>query len=160
MRKDPQRLQALRQCLILESSAERVYDDLARLLATGLDVPLAMVSLLDEQRDWFKAVVGTALTESPASTSFCEAFFNSDADLIVVEDTECDERFAGHPMVAGPPHVRFYAAARLALDGQTLGTLCAYDLRPRQINAAQLQSVRDLAQAALHLLRQRRPALG
>jgi GAF domain-containing protein len=63
-------------------------------------------------------------------------------------------------MVAGPPHVRFYAAARLALDGQTLGTLCAYDLRPRQINAAQLQSVRDLAQAALHLLRQRRPALG
>ena len=159
MRQDPARLQALRQCLILESSAEQAYDDLAHLLATSLDVPLVMVSLLDAERDWFKAAVGTLLTESPASTSFCETFFHTDQEVIVVEDTHLDPRFTQHSLVLGPPHVRFYAAARLALNGQTLGTLCAYDLRPRQLSADQLALVRSLAEAAVQLLHQRRPDL-
>lgn len=158
MREDPDRLQALRQCLILESSAEQAYDDLVRLLATSLDMPLVMVSLLDAERDWFKAAVGSTLTESPASTSFCERFFHTAHDLIVVEDTMLDAHLASHPLVLGPPHVRFYAAARLALDGQTLGTLCAYDLRPRQLSTDQLLLVRTLAEAAMDLLRQRLPA--
>lgn len=157
MRQDPARLQALRQCLILESSAEQAYDDLAHLLATGLDVPLAMVSLLDGERDWFKAAVGTLMTESPAATSFCEIFFNTRLDVIVIEDTHLDARFVHHPLVQGPPHVRFYAAARLALNGHTLGSLCAYDLRPRQMSADQLVLVRSLAEAAIQLLRQRQP---
>ena len=157
MRQDPARLQALRHCLIIESSAEQAYDDLARLLATGLDVPLVMVSLLDAERDWFKATVGTLMTESPAATSFCEIFFHTRQDLIVIEDTQQDARFAEHPLVLGPPHVRFYAAARLALNGHTLGTLCAYDLRPRQMSADQLALVRSLAEAAVALLHQRWP---
>ena len=154
MRRDPARLQALRQCLILESSAEQAYDDLARMLATSLDVPMVMVSLLDEHRDWFKAAVGTGLTESSADTSFCEVFFRSDEAVIVVPDTLQDERFARHPLVQGPPGVRFYAAARLVVDGHTLGTLCAYDLKPRQISAAQLGQLAVLAQAAMARLRQ------
>ena len=157
MRQDPARLKALRQCLILESSAEQAYDDLARLLATGLEVPMAMVSLLDADRDWFKAAVGMLITESPAATSFCEIFFHTRLDMIVVEDTHLDARFAQHPLVLGPPHVRFYAAARLALSGHTLGTLCAYDLKPRQLSASQLALVRSLAEAAIQLLHQRRP---
>ena len=157
MRQDPARLQALRQCLILESSAEQAYDDLAHLLATGLDVPLAMVSLLDAERDWFKAAVGTLMTESPAALSFCEIFFHTRLDVIVIEDTHLDARFVHHPQVQGPPHVRFYAAARLALHGHTLGTLCAYDLRPRQMSADQLMLVRSLAEAAIQLLHQRLP---
>lgn len=157
MRHDPTRLQVLRQCLILDSSPERVYDDLTRLLATGLEVPMAMVNLLDAQRDWFKSAVGTPQPESPASTSFCEVFFRSDQDLIVVEDTLLDKRFASHPQVLGEPHIRFYAAARLVLGGYTLGTLCAYDTRPRQISADQVQQVRSLAEAAVGLLRQRLP---
>ena len=157
MRHNPARLQALRHCLILESSAEQAYDDLAHLLATGLDVPLVMVSLLDAERDWFKSAVGTLMTESPAATSFCELFFHTRLDLIVVEDTLQDVRFANHPLVLGPPHVRFYAAARLALNGHTLGTLCAYDQRPRQMAAEQLALVRSLAEAAVALLHQRWP---
>ena len=155
MRQDPNRLQALRQCLILDSSPERVFDDLTHLLASSLEVPLAMVNLLDAQRDWFKSAVGAPLAESPASTSFCEVFFRSDQDVIVVGDTLLDKRFATHPLVLGEPHIRFYAAARLVLGGHTLGTLCAYDMRPRQISADQLQQVQSLAEAAVDLLRQR-----
>lgn len=157
MRQDPDRLLALRQCLILESSAEQAYDDLARMLATSLAVPMVMVNLLDEHRDWFKAAVGMPTTESPAATSFCEIFFHTEHDLVVVPDTLLDARFARHPLVQGPPGVRFYAAARLALDGQILGTLCAYDLQPRQIGTEQLQQLRTLAEAAMALMRQRRP---
>jgi GAF domain-containing protein len=157
MRQDPARLQALRQSLLLASTAEQAYDDLARMLASCLGVPMVMVSLLDEHRDWFKAAVGTTRCESPASTSFCEAFFHTDQDLIVVEDTLLDPRFAQHPLVLGPPGVRFYAAARLALGGHTLGTLCAYDLAPQAISVAQVQQLRALAEAAVGLMRQRLP---
>lgn len=155
MRHDPDRLQTLRQCLILESSAEQAYDDLARMLAASLDVPVVLVNLLDEHRDWFKAAVGLDLRESPAATSLCEVFFQSEDAVIVVSDTLLDTRFAQNPRVQGPPGVRFYAAARLALGGHTLGTLCAYDVKPRQIGQDQLESLRLLAEAAMALLRQR-----
>lgn len=156
MRTDPNRLAELRRLLILDSSAERAYDDIARALATSLDVPIALVNMLDAQRDWFKACVGLGQSESPASASFCEAFFGTTDDMIVVEDTRTDARFATHPLVTGPPHVRFYAAARLAVAGQTLGTLCAYDLAPRKISAAQIDQLRTLTGAAIELLAQRR----
>lgn len=158
MRKNLERLEQLRRCLVLESSAEQAYDDITRLLATSLDVPMVMVSLLDEDRDWFKSTVGTDLHASPASTSFCEAFFDSDQAVILAEDTRLDPRFAGHPLVTGAPHVRFYAAARLEVNGQTVGTLCAYDLRPRQISADQLVHLQSLAESAMDLLRRRLPA--
>lgn len=155
MRQDPDRLAKLRQCLILDSSPEQAYDDLARLLATGWDVPITMINLLDTQRDWFKAGVGMPAPESPADTSICEVFFHSASDLLVVADTTQDPLFARHPLVLNPPHVRFYAAARLVVDGQTLGTLCAYDLRPRTISAEQMEQMRLLAAAAVALLTER-----
>ena len=152
MRQDPDRLAKLRQCLILDSSPEKAYDDLARLLATGWDVPITMINLLDSQRDWFKAGVGLPGAESPADTSFCEVFFHSSSDSLVVPDTTQDPLFAQHPLVTNPPHVRFYAAARLAVGGKTLGTLCAYDIRPRTISAEQIEQMRLLAAAAVGLL--------
>jgi len=155
MRNDPARLAALRKLLILDSSPERAFDDITRLLSTQLGVPIAMVNLLDEDRDWFKSCVGLPMSESPAATSFCEAFFSTADDLIVVEDTAADARFAGHPLVAGAPFVRFYAAARLAVDGQTLGTLCAYDMQPHAVSAEQFAQLRALASAAASALRQR-----
>ena len=158
MRKNLERLEELRRCLVLESSAERAYDDITRLVATSLGVPMVMVSLLDSDRDWFKSTVGTVLRESPASTSFCEAFFHSGQALILAEDTRLDPRFAGHPLVLGEPHVRFYAAARLDLNGQTVGTLCAYDFKPRQVSAEQLAQLKSLAESAMDLLRRRLPA--
>ena len=158
MRKNLERLEELRRCLVLESSAEQAYNDITRLLATSLGVPMVMVSLLDEDRDWFKAKVGTDLQASPASTSFCEAFFDSGQAVILAEDTRLDPRFAGHPLVIGAPHVRFYAAARLEVNGQTVGSLCAYDFRPRQISAEQLAQLQTLAASAMDLLRRRLPA--
>lgn len=159
MRNDPDRLTELKRHAILDSSREQAYDDLATLLASHLDVPITMVNILDAERDWFKSAVGLTHTESPAATSFCEAFFDSAADLIVVEDTRADARFAAHPLVVGAPFIRFYAAARLTVAKQTLGTLCAYDTRPRTISPAQLDTVRALAHAAIEMIRQR-PASG
>lgn len=139
MRLDPTRLQVLRQLLILDSLPENRYDDLVRLLAEGLAVPITLVNLLDADRDWFKATLGMPTRESAAATSFCEAFFHTADDIIVVEDTLLDARFAEHPLVVGGPHIRFYGAARLTVRGQTVGTLCAPTTRSpgacRQVNS-------------------------
>ncbi len=158
MRNDPGRLAELKRLLILDSSPERAFDDITRLLSNQFDVPIALVNMLDVDRDWFKSRVGLEQTESPAATSFCEAFFDTAADVIVVEDTTADARFKQHPLVAGAPFVRFYAAARLAIDGHTLGTLCAYDVKPHEISAEQLAQLRTLAAAAVEAIRRRSPA--
>ncbi len=155
MRQDATRLAALRQLMLLDTAPEREFDRLAQLAASHLGVPIAMVNLLDEHRDWFKACIGFPVRESAAATSFCEAFFSAEDDLLVVEDTRVAGRFADHPLVVGAPFVRFYAAARLTVDGQTVGTLCAYDLQPRQVSVEQLAELRTLASAVMALLAQR-----
>jgi GAF domain-containing protein len=157
MRKDSERLAELHRLLILESSPERAYDDITQLLATTLEVPITMINMLDKERDWFKSCVGLPLTESPAETSFCEAFFHSTLDLTVVEDTTKDKRFASHHFVTGEPFIRFYAAARLVVNGQTVGTLCAYDQKPKKLAIEQLDQLRSLAVAVMDLLRHRIP---
>jgi len=156
MRKDPSRLAELRRTAILDSSPEHAYDEITRLLATSLSVPITMVNLMDEERDWFKSCVGLQQTQSPRVTSFCEQFFNTDSDLIVVEDTLRDTRFAAHPLVLGRPFIRFYAAARLVVRSQTVGTLCAYDVSPRMISPEQIDHLRIMAGAVVELLGQRR----
>ena len=161
MRSNPDRLEALRRLMVLDSSPEQGYDDITRLVADSLQVPIVMVNLLDEQRDWFKSCVGLPLQESPAATSFCETFFASADDLILVEDTLLDARFAAHPLVVGAPNIRFYTAARLEVGGQTVGTLCAYDLQPRVISTTRVDQLRTLATAVVELLGQRAgPAAG
>ena len=127
-RHDPVRLAELKRLCVLDSSPARAYDDITRLLATELAVPITMVNLLDEERDWFKSCFGVQQAQSPAVTSFCEMFFATTADVIVVNDTLLHERSARHPLVLGRPFIRFYAAARLVVKGHTVGTLCAYDV--------------------------------
>lgn len=156
MRNTPSRLAELKRLAILDSTPERAYDDIARLLATALAVPITMVNMLDSDRDWFKACVGLQQTDSPAVTSFCEAFFDSKNDLILVEDTLLDPRFAQHPKVVGRPFVRFYAAARLLVRGQTVGTLCACDVVPRQLSPNQIDHLRTMAGAVVELLNRSR----
>lgn len=159
MRKNPARLAELRRSLILDSSAEKAYDDIARLLASSLDVPIAIVNFLDDERDWFKACIGFPVNESPASTSFCETFFHTPDDVIVVEDTRESPLFSNHPMVTAQPFVRFYAAARLTLDGHTLGTLCAYDMKPHKVSAEQIKQLQTLTLAVVELLEKRNKSL-
>jgi GAF domain-containing protein len=155
MRKNPTRLALLKQLLVLDSSPEKAFDDLTGMLATCLDVPITMVNFLDEERDWFKSCVGLAQRQGPVETSFCEQFFHTTDDIFVVEDTLNSPRLADHGLVTGPPHIRFYAAARLAIAGQTVGTLCAYDTRPRSVSPEQIEQLRILALAVLQLLRER-----
>ena len=155
MRKDPDRLAELRRQLILDTSIEKAYDDITRLLSSSLDVPIAMVNFMDADRDWFKSRVGFSLTELPVDTSFCESFFTSSKDTIVVPDTLQSEQLRHHPLVTGEPHVRFYAAARLVVNGETLGTLCAYDTRPRQLLPEQIEHLRALTLAVLELVENR-----
>ena len=155
MRKDPSRLAELRRQLILDTSIEKAYDDITKLLSESLDVPIAMVNFMDVDRDWFKSRVGLPLTESPAHSSFCESFFSSDKDVIVVPDTLQSEQLSQHPLVTGEPHVRFYAAARLVVKGQTLGTLCAYDTRPRHLLPEQIEHLKVLTLAVVDLVQSR-----
>jgi GAF domain-containing protein len=155
MRHDIDRLATLKRLMILESSAEAAFDDIATSLAAGLEVPITIVNLLDANRDWFKACVGLPVSESPASTSFCQIMFDSSDSVIVVPDTTLDPRFAEHPFVQGSPHLRFYAASRLLVDGQTVGTICAYDFKPRELSAQQIENMQALAKAATELLIER-----
>lgn len=158
-RHDPARLAELKRLCVLDSSLERAYDDITRLLATELAVPITMVNLLDEERDWFKSCYGVQQTQSPAVTSFCEMFFTTAADVIVVNDTLLHERLAVHPLVVGRPFIRFYAAARLVVKGQTVGTLCAYDVAPRKITPDQVLHLQQMAGAVVEfLMRHRAPA--
>ena len=155
MRKDPIRLTELRRQLILDSSVEKAYDDITKMMSESLDVPIAMINFMDIDRDWFKSRVGFPLTESPAHSSFCESFFSSDKDVIVVPDTLQSEQLSQHPLVTGEPHVRFYAAARLVVNGQTLGSLCAYDMRPRQLLPEQIEHLKALSLAVVDLVQSR-----
>ena len=155
MRKNDARLRVLESLAILDTAPERVFDDLTRVMAQTFDVPIAMVNFLDADRDWFKASRGLLVTESPASTSFCEVFLNTDHDMVVAPDTLLDVRFASHPLVIGPPYIRFYAAARLQVNGQTVGTLCVYDVCVKQVLNIQVEEFKALSRAAMELLARR-----
>jgi GAF domain-containing protein len=158
MRNDPLRLAESHRLMVLDSAPDRDLDAITQLLATSLGVPMAMLNLLDVDRDWFKSCVGLQRRESPAITSFCESLLISADDIIVSEDTTLDPRFQQHPMVTGAPRIRFYAAARLVVNKQTVGTLCAYGLQPKSVSLDQLQQLQTLANAALaHLVRHAAP---
>jgi diguanylate cyclase (GGDEF)-like protein/PAS domain S-box-containing protein len=140
------RVRALRALGVLDTPQEDRFDRYTRIAAAAFGAPIALVSLVDAQRQWFKSRVGLDLCETPRSLAFCSHAIALD-DLLVVNDTHLDERFADHPMVVGAPFVRFYAGQPVhSLDGQPLGTLCLLDQQPRQFGDAEKRMLRDLAQ--------------
>ena len=145
---EPDRLQALRQLLILDTPPEERFDRLTAFAAQEFDVPTALLSLIDDDRQWFKSRVGVDSCETPRSISFCGHAILQD-DIMVVPDVNQDERFIDNPLVTGEPHIQFYAGAPLKLPGgQNVGTLCLIDIKPRtldDIDLAILSSLRDLA---------------
>ncbi|WP_070106572.1 GGDEF domain-containing protein [Burkholderia plantarii] len=139
------RLARLHGLNLLDTPDEERFDRIARLARRIFDVPIALVSLIDENRQWFKSCFGLAERETPRDVSFCaHAILSHDA--LVIPDATLDPRFADNPLVTGAPGIRFYAGHPLALpDGTNLGTLCLIDTRPREIDAADLIHLRDLA---------------
>ena len=131
---------------LLDSPAEEVFDRITRLLARVLDVPIALVSLLDVDRQWFKSRVGLDVSETPLAVSFCAHAAEADAPLVVHNALE-DARFARNPLVLGAPNIRFYAGVPIhSSDGVPLGTLCAIGRRPRTLQPDELQVLHDLGQ--------------
>ncbi len=141
------RLHALRELLILDTPPEERYDRITRFAMSEFDVPIATLSLVDHDRQWFKSRFGLDTCETPRELSFCGHTILERRHL-VVPDTLKDERFRDNPLVSGPPWIRFYAGAILRLPGgAAVGALCLMDHRPREIDAIGLSilgSLRDL----------------
>jgi len=159
---EPARLEALRRLGILDTPPEQAFEDLVHLAAQICEVPTALVSLIDQDRQWFKARVGTNLCEISRASGFCAHTILGD-DLLVVPDTRQDERFADKPLVVGPPHIRFYAGVPVhAAEGLAIGTLCVLDTRPRELNEGQRGALVRLARqvGAQFALRQHAQRLG
>lgn len=138
---------------ILDTPREAAYDDLVAIATAICDVPMAFVSLIDSERQWFKAAIGLDATETPRDLSFCGHALLAPDRLMVVHDTHQDPRFVGHPMVTGPPHIRFYAGVPLRVgDGAALGAFCVIDQRPRELAPGQLAALEALSRQASRLL--------
>ncbi len=140
-----QRLAALRSLDLLDTPAEERFDRITRVARRLFGVPIALVSLVDRDRQWFKSAQGLAACETPRDISFCGHAIHA-AAVFVVEDTLVDSRFADNPLVVGPPGIRFYAGAPLATaGGLRIGTLCLIDRQPRSFDATERGALRDLA---------------
>lgn len=151
-----ERLRVLRQFGVLDTEPEVAFDDLANLAGQLCDAPIALVSLVDEDRQWFKARLGLDVCETSRESSFCAHALGA-PDLFVVTDTWLDPRFADNPLVTGEPRIRFYAGAPLVTwGGAILGTLCVIDVVPRTLSPRQLEQLRMLGRQVVDQLELRR----
>jgi signal transduction histidine kinase len=153
------RLAVLRDYGVLDTASERAFDDIVELAAAICDVPIALVSLVDEDRQWFKSRVGLPATETARDVSFC-AHAIQGPEMMVIRDATTDPRFAGNKLVTGAPHIRFYAGMPLLSgEGAGLGTLCVIDTQPRELSERQLGALRVLARQVQAQLELRRKVL-
>lgn len=141
---ESRRLETLRSLNILDTSGEERFDRLTRLAKRLLGVPIALVSLVDTNRQWFKSRQGLEATETPRDISFCGHAILGE-DILVVEDAMHDERFHDNPLVTNNPNIRFYAGFPLTMaDGSKIGTLCVIDSQPRVMSDEDLELLKDL----------------
>jgi CheY-like chemotaxis protein len=151
------RIAALHGLHILDTPNEHRFDRLTRLAAGILGAPIALLSLVDRERQWFKSAHGVEATQTPRETSFC-AHAVAARELLVVPDAFEDPRFADNPDVTGKTRVRFYAGCPLFVGPSCIGTLCVVDVRPRWLSEEQLGLLKDVAALVEHELQQKAPA--
>lgn len=150
------RVAALRAYGVLDTRRERDFDDIAALASAICDTPVAVVNLIDERRQFFKAEVGLGVRETALDSSFCATAL-LEPDFLLVPDATKDPRFECNPLVTGEPHLRFYAGAPLkTAAGLPIGTVCVLDHRPRDLTDVQIQTLRVLARQAMAQLELRR----
>nr|WP_262898476.1 GAF domain-containing DNA-binding protein [Hymenobacter negativus] len=149
-------MESLASYQILDTEPEQIFNDLTQLSAFICGTPMALVSLIDDERQWFKAKVGMEPNETPREHSFCQHAMRA-SDVYEVYDAASDPRFADNPLVTGSPNIRFYAGAPLlSAEGQPLGTLCTLDTVPRQLSTDQRDALRMLARQVMAHLELRR----
>jgi diguanylate cyclase (GGDEF)-like protein/PAS domain S-box-containing protein len=155
-----ERLRVLYDLDVLDTAPEPAYDDLTEIAALTTRRPTALVSLVDADRQWFKSRWGLDFTETPRDFALCaHAILNPD-DVLIVNDTLDDERFADNPLVTGEPRIRFYAGAPLVTTtGEALGTLCVLDTEPGELSDDQLAALQALARRTIDQLEQRQADL-
>jgi len=156
---EAERLEALRRYQILDTRSDPVFDDLAALASYVCGTPIALVSLVDSDRQWIKARVGLDVSETPRDVSFCGHTILAN-DTLVVEDTLADSRFADNPLVTSDPKIRFYAGAKLTTsDGHALGSLCVIDRVPRKLTSAQKEALQALSRQVVAQMEYKRNVL-
>ncbi|MDD4978111.1 MAG: sensor domain-containing diguanylate cyclase [Gallionella sp.] len=152
-----ERLQALSEYQILDTLPEQGYDDIVKLAARVCDTPIALVTLIDESRQWFKAKVGLTASETPRRDSFCAHALLQPERILLVGDASKDPRFADNPLVQGEPYIRFYAGVPLLTEkGDALGTLCVIDTQVRGLDVGAQEALASLARQVMALLELRK----
>ena len=151
------RLAVLRKYEVLDTPSEEAFDDVVKLASALCGTPIALVSLIDESRQWFKARVGLDATETPRAHAFCAHAILDPEQVMVVPDATLDPRFSDNPLVTGAPDIRFYAGAPLlSSSGHAMGTLCVIDQKPREMSQANRDALTVLARTVVTQLELRR----
>lgn len=153
---EPERIANLQEYEILDSPPEKAFDNITFLAALVCDTPIALVSLVDTDRQWFKSKVGVKASETPRDISMCtHAIMNP--ELFIVRDTKKDPRFVKSPLVTKSPKIRFYAGAPIiSPEKHILGTLCVMDHVPRVLTPEQTEALRALSQQVMMQIEMRR----
>ena len=147
--KEAARVAALNRYAILDTEPEQSFDDLVTLASHICKTPMALLTLVDDHRQWFKSAVGVQVRETPREISFCSQAIEQE-NLFIIRDALEDPRFRDNPLVTGEPHIRFYAGAPLVNeDGYALGTLCVADRQPRELDEDQKVALASLSRLAL-----------
>ncbi|MBC8882716.1 hypothetical protein H9X57_02870 [Flavobacterium piscinae] len=152
-----QRLATLKSYNILDTQPEKDFDDITELASQICQVPISAITLMDKDRQWFKSKVGFDKVEIPREEAFCTYMMDNNLKSIEVQNMHMDNHFNTNPYVAGDPKIAFYAGVLLIdPDGQTLGSLCVYDLEPKQLTDFQLNALEKLAHQVIQLLELRK----
>src|SRR6476660_800907 len=143
---EKERIAVLKEHEILDTPPEREYDDITLLASEICGTPISLISLVDDDRQWFKSSVGLHEAETPRDVAFCAHAILDPFETTIISDATKDERFASNPLVTGEPNIRFYAGAPLlSRENFALGTLCVIDSEPRQLTERQVAALQALA---------------
>ncbi|MCT4643006.1 MAG: PAS domain S-box protein [Bacteriovoracaceae bacterium] len=152
LKDEEERLEQLRKYMVLDTGPEKSFDEITKLASMICDCNISLVSLVDDNRQWFKSSFGLGAKQTPRDISYCGHAIETD-DIFIIEDSELDERFCDNPLFTGEPHVRFYAGMPLvAPNGKKIGTLCVIDNKAKKLNDLQIKTLKTLANNVINLL--------